>query len=176
MDADLAEMLDHHRIRKVLARYCRATDRADEAGMAAVYAEDSWDDHGTVKATGADFSRIMCRQIEETTDTLTHSLGQSLITVRGDEAGAETYFTAIVLQPGADGTPVCGQLGGRFVDRLVREADGQWKISRRTVLRDWSIALPVTTDWELSRTLTPGCRSINDPSYAVLGDGRGDCP
>jgi hypothetical protein len=36
-------------------------------------------------------------------------------------------------------------------------------------MRDWSVAIPMTCDWELSKTLMPGTRSGDDPSYAVLG-------
>ncbi|MDG2002197.1 MAG: nuclear transport factor 2 family protein [Novosphingobium sp.] len=168
MDAELQEMLDQFRIRKVLAEYCRGSDRADEALMRSVYAEDSWDDHGIVQADGAEFSRVMCQMVVDTTDTMSHTLGQSLITVDGDEAGAETYFIAVALDGEADGKPCCNQLGGRFVDKLVREA-GEWKVKHRVVMRDWSVAIPVTTDWESSKTLRPGERSGADHSYEVFG-------
>jgi len=59
MDARIQEMLDHHEIRKTLAEYCHGCDRADEPHMGSVYASDSWDDHGDVKASGDDFARIM---------------------------------------------------------------------------------------------------------------------
>ena len=59
-------------------------------------------------------------------------------------------------------------LGGRFVDRLVREG-GQWKIKHRTAMRDWSVAIPLTHDWDSSHTLMPGARSNDDASFAVLG-------
>lgn len=168
MDADLQEMLDHHRIRKTLAEYCRGSDRCDEALMAGIYARESWDDHGIVQAPGDAFARIMCGMVVETTETMTHLLGQSSIAVRGDEVGAETYFIAVAREATPDGTGRCCQLGGRFVDRLVRE-DGRWKVSHRTVVRDWSVAIPMTHDWESSNTLTPGARSNADPSFAVLG-------
>ncbi len=48
MEDELQEMLEHFRIRKVLAEYCRGSDRADEPLMASNYAADSWDDHGVV--------------------------------------------------------------------------------------------------------------------------------
>jgi hypothetical protein len=84
VDAELEEMLDHFRIRRVLAEYCRGSDRCDEPLMASVYAADSWDDHGLVKAPGDEFARIMCGMVAETTESLSHTLGQSLITIDGD--------------------------------------------------------------------------------------------
>ena len=172
MDEELQEMLDHFRIRKVLAEYCRGVDRADEPLMASIYSTDSWDDHGTISAPGDEFSRQMCASVVETTQTLAHTLGQSLITIDGDEAGAETYFIAVARDTSAEGKEMCNQLGGRFADRLIRE-NGQWKVKHRTVLRDWSVAIPLDHDWVLSNMLTPGQRSDEDHTYAVLGTSHG---
>lgn len=172
MDNELREMMDHFQIRKLLSEYCRGSDRADEPLMAGIYAADSWDDHGIVQAPGAEYARIMCARVEETTESLSHLLGQSLISIDGDTAGAETYFLAVARDTSADGMPMCNQLGGRFVDQLVRE-NGQWKVKHRKVLRDWSVAIPLHHDWDLSNTLTPGQRSDADHSYSVLGTAHG---
>ena len=172
MEDDLREMLDHFRIRKVLADYCRGVDRVDEPLMRSIYARDSFDDHGTVRAPGPEFCRQMCESVAETTETLAHTLGQSVISIDGDEAGAETYFIAVARDTAPDGTRMCNQLGGRFADRLVRE-DGAWKVKHRTVLRDWSVAIPLDHDWALSNMLTPGERSGTDKSYEVLGASHG---
>lgn len=175
MEEDLREMIDHFQIRKLLAEYSRGCDRADEPLMASIYAQDSWDDHGIVQATGAEYSRIMCGRVKEETESLSHILGQSLIRIDGDSAGAETYFVAVARDTAEDGTPMCNQLGGRFIDQLVRE-DGRWKVRHRKVLRDWSVAIPLHHDWVLSNTLTPGQRSDDDHSYAVLGQRHGAGP
>jgi hypothetical protein len=167
MDAEVQEMLDHFRIRKVLAQYCRGSDRADETLMRSVYAQDSWDDHGIVQADGAEFSRVMCRMVIDTTDTMSHTLGQSLIEIDGDEARAETYFIAVTLSE-SDGTPMCNQLGGRYADQLRREGDA-WKIVKRTAIRDWSISLRVEADSFAAAQLIPGARSAADPGVAVIG-------
>ena len=176
VNADLIEMIDHFQIRKLLAQYSRGCDRADLPLMASIYAADSWDDHGIVQATGAEYSSIMCNRVKTETESLSHLLGQSLITIDGDQAGAETYFIAIARDTAADGTPMCNQLGGRFIDQVIRE-NGQWKVKHRKVLRDWSVAIPLHHDWVLSNTLTRGERSNDDHSYAVLGTihgGSGD--
>lgn len=168
MDPRLQEMLDHYEITKTLAEYAHGCDRCDEPRMASVYHADSWDDHGMFKAGGKQFAREMCAHILETYECMYHLHGQSIITVTGDEAGAETYFFAAALAKGEDGKMICSQLGGRFVDRLVRE-DGVWLIKHRMVMRDWTIALPVEQDWEPARTLTWGKHSNEDPAFAALG-------
>jgi hypothetical protein len=172
VDERLQEMLDHFEISKTLKEYCRGCDRCDEPRMASVYLEDSWDDHGRVQAPGAEFSRIMIGDILATTETLSHLLGQSTITVDGDAAGAETYFIAGMQSRRDDGTKMCNLLGGRYVDRLERE-DGRWRIKHRIVLRDWSSSVPVEHDWTDHAQLRAGHRSGDDISFQALGEIHG---
>jgi hypothetical protein len=172
VDERLQEMLDHYEITKTLRDYCRGCDRCDEPLMGSVYLEDSWDDHGSVKASGAEFTRIMIGDILARTETLSHLLGQSEVTVNGDEAGAETYFIAGMKNSSGDGERMCNLLGGRFVDRLRRE-EGRWRIEHRTVLRDWSVSIPVHEDWTDTASLREGQRSGEDVSFAVLGTQHG---
>jgi hypothetical protein len=160
------EIIDHHLIRQVLAEYCNACDRCDQIRMAAVYAQDSWDDHGPRGGKGSDFAKVITEEMIDI-DSLSHLLGQSMIKVDGDRAGAETYFLAVMRVDSAEGGPLIHQLGGRFVDELVREEQG-WKISHRIALRDWSITLPVSQDYVATQGLQPG-RGMKDPCFAALG-------
>jgi hypothetical protein len=168
MDERVQEMLDHHEIRKTLSEYCQGADRCDRERMGSVYLEDSWDDHGMVKATGPDFARIMSAQIWQTSRSMYHLLGQSIINVRGDEAGAETYFLAASQVEEDDGSVTTNQLGGRFVDTLRRE-NGGWLIKHRVVVKDWTLAFPGQQPWVPAESLVPGERSDTDPAFAVLG-------
>jgi hypothetical protein len=136
--------------------------------MASVYLEDSWDDHGVVRAPGPEFARVMTERMLNNTNSLSHLLGQSLINVDGDKAGAETYFLAVSRATSDDGVEMCNQLGGRFVDKL-RRVNGRWLIEHRCVVRDWSISMPIERDWTIEAGLTKGQRSDRDPSFAVLG-------
>lgn len=168
MDQRLQKMLDHYEITKTLADYCHGCDRCDEPYMRAVYLADSWDDHGVFRAPGTEFARVITGQIRTTTNSLSHLLGQSLIKLAGDEAGAETYFLAVSRTTRDDGVEMCNQLGGRFVDTLQRQ-DGRWLIKHRRVVRDWSISMPIESDWAANQELAEGQRSSADPSFAVLG-------
>lgn len=168
MNERLQEMLDHYEITKTLNEYCHGCDRCDETQMASVYLKDGWDDHGRIQAIGSEFARIMTGEILATTQTLSHLLGQSMINVKGDEAGAETYFFAVAHSTDEGGVKLCNQLGGRFVDKLQRE-NGRWRIKHRIVVRDWSISIPVELDWTTHSGLRDGERSNADPSYTALG-------
>jgi hypothetical protein len=165
IDARLQELLDHHEIRMLLAEYCHGCDRGDEVQMASVYCEESWDDHGRVRADGKAFSAQMTRELVDYASVCSHLLGQSLIRVQGDTAGAETYFLATVTYPGKASV---NQLGGRYVDTLERE-NGAWKIKKRICIRDWSMTVPVEADWLANDPFVGPSMSQNDPSYAALG-------
>lgn len=166
VSARLQEMLDHYEISKVLNAYCHGCDRGDQLLMESVYAEESWDEHGQSSGTGKDFTRTIMSGLPYSR-CISHLQGQTTIHVQGDEAGAETYFFAVVCNE-LDGKEVVNQLGGRYVDRLVREGGG-WKIRHRTCVRDWSISLPVEADWIGTRGHRQGARSGEDPSYGALG-------
>jgi hypothetical protein len=165
----LQEMLDHHDIRQLLAAYCHGCDRGDEVEMAGTYAADSWDDHGPRKMEGRRFSIETVEESLRTTRVVSHMLGQSFIKLDGDAAGAETYFIATVIYPGRDGgEDTLNQLGGRYVDRLVREG-GQWRIKDRMCIREWSISHSTERDWLANRGFEETRRGGEDHSYRALG-------
>jgi hypothetical protein len=167
MAGKLQEMLDHYEITRVISTYCHACDRLDQVQTANVYWEDSWDDHGFIKAPGPEFAELATKSLAEISEMCSHQLGQSLVNVRGDEAGAETYFQAVTVSRTEDGSEVLNLLGGRFVDTLVRRG-GEWKFKTRLVVRDWSMSQPITRDWLQGMGHVPGRRSNDDPSCAVL--------
>lgn len=169
MDPRLQEMLDHHEIRKVLALYCHACDRTDAELMASVYArEGSYDDHGIVRGPGDHYAREMTAIIADITTAISHTLGQSIIQVDGDEARAETFFLAFMTADGEDGTPRVSQLAGRFVDRLERGADG-WRIKHRVAVHDLSVTHRIDEDFMATNELVRGSRGSDDPGAALLG-------
>lgn len=168
MDPRLQELLDHHDIRQLLATYCHGCDRGDEVEMAGTYSADSWDDHGARKMDGRRFSIETVEESLRTTTVVSHLLGQSLIRVEGDRAGAETYFIATVRYPTADRGEIHNQLGGRYVDTLVRE-EGTWRIQRRICVREWSLSQPVERDWLAGKGFVDSRRGSADASYPVLG-------
>jgi hypothetical protein len=169
LDPRLQELLDHHEIRQLLASYCHGCDRGDEVEMAGTYATDSWDDHGPRKMEGRRFSIETVEESMRTTSVVSHMLGQSLIKIQGDRAGAETYFIATVVYPAREDRPqTLNQLGGRYVDTLVHEG-GEWRIKERICVREWSISHPIECDWLAGRGFEETCRGQDDHSYRALG-------
>lgn len=175
MDPRLQEIIDHHEIRKLLAEYCNACDRCDQPRMAAVYCDDSWDDHGRDHSgRGVDFAASIMSGMRHN-NSCSHLLGQSIVTIDGDSAGAETYFLAVIRSGGDGETEMLHQLGGRYVDRLEREG-GAWKIRHRTAVRDWSITLPMEQDWIGTQGLKEGRRTNGDLCFAALGFAHSGVP
>ncbi|TAK54918.1 MAG: nuclear transport factor 2 family protein [Gammaproteobacteria bacterium] len=167
MDHRLQQMLDHHEIRTVLSEYCHGCDRLDQVRMASVYLDGSWDDHGVHKMPGSAFAEVATSSLLKDSNMCVHHLGQSLIRIDGDEAGADTYFIAVLRRTVEDGQEILDQMGGRFVDRFRRH-NGKWKISHRTCVREWSISHPVQQDWLIGMPFVNGERSGRDPSFLVL--------
>lgn len=83
-------MLDHYEITKTLNEYCHGCDRLDEAHMRSVYLDDSWDDHGAVKAPGPEYARIMSAQIASNSESLAHLMGQTMGLVHSGPPSALT--------------------------------------------------------------------------------------
>jgi hypothetical protein len=142
---------DKAELSELLAVLASAMDRADRARIAACYAEDSYDDHGTFKGTGREFADFICDS--RVMSSMHHLLGQSVFDVNGDEAWGETFYNF----HGLVGRAVVSA-HGRYVD-YFRRIDGHWKLSYRRVVPD---VAPLGDDagayWRPSR-------SRSDPSY-----------
>jgi hypothetical protein len=168
MDKRLQEMLDHYEITKLLNEYCHGCDRMDQVYMASVYSQNSWDDHGRNKCPGPEFASRTMNDMQAMCNMCSHLMGQTLIRISGDEAGAESYFIATVRSSTDEGGELLKQLGGRYIDTFVREA-GQWRIKRRICVRDWSISQPISNDWLAGAGFVEGQRSNDDASASALG-------
>ncbi len=166
-EAKLQEMWDHHEIRQLLATYCHGCDRADEREMASVYAEESWDDHGNNKCDGKEFTYLILAEARVTTRVLSHQLGQSLIQSKGESAAAETYFVATLISDTDDGESM-SQLGGRYVDTLIKE-EGAWRIKERLCVLDWSTMKLNDPGHHGAMGFIPGQRGALDVSWEKLG-------
>jgi hypothetical protein len=167
MQKRLQELWDHHEIRQLLATYCHGCDRADAAEMASVYAAQSWDDHGPNKCDGREFAHLILEQARRTTRVVSHQLGQSLIRVDGDHAATETYFVATLIADTDEGERMT-QLGGRYVDTLLREG-GAWRVKERLCVRDWSSTGLIDAGYLARSGFIEGARGAADVSWEKLG-------
>lgn len=132
----LQALADKEAIREVLYRYCRAVDRRDWDLLRSVYFEDAFEDHGPVARCNApEYIDIMQKRVEVGNRTISqHVMYNILIDLDGDTARSEGYFRAVV---GGGGSTDLLTAGGRYIDQLERR-DGQWRISHRIALVEWS--------------------------------------
>jgi ketosteroid isomerase-like protein len=133
--SELMSLVEKERIRELLARWSRASDRADDAGIAACYLENSVDSHGPFLGTGKEFAERPLRHSDAVIST-THFLGQSIIDLDGDKAYCETYFLCPEVRK-FDGDALYIQIMGRYLD-VVRKVSGLWLIESRRVVLDWA--------------------------------------
>lgn len=146
--------LDKLELGELVAVLSSAVDRGDRERIAACYAEESYDDHGSFKGSGSAFAEFVCGPGAMT--RMHHLLGQSVFDVDGDEAWGETFFVF----HGAAGTFAVSGCG-RYVDHF-RKADGSWKLVYRRVVPDESPAGDdPTAYWVASR-------NRSDPSFDRL--------
>ena len=125
----LADLRDRLAIADVLAAFCERVDEYDIAGLAEVFTEDCFTDYGPgrggpVSGLAAVQARIARGQAEFRRTH--HQLGQSRVTVTGDDATAVTYVTAT--HEHRDGARSRVHL--RYLDRL-RRTGGGWRIAER---------------------------------------------
>lgn len=138
-DADrIAAMLDEHEIQRLLMRYGLALDTRDWPLLRRCFTPDVVVDFGVRRGVAEGVEAVVrtCHRALSGLDASQHLLGTCVIDVDGDRASASTFVQAqhYLL------TAMAGNLftvGGRYVDQLVRTADG-WRIERRQLVTLWT--------------------------------------
>jgi len=162
------ELRDREDIRDVITAYSRAIDRRDRALLDRLFWADGSCDYGAFRGTSVEFVDWAMNRTAQFSRSQ-HMLGQILIHVSGERAGAETYFTA--LQTPIGQTPACADesVSGRYLDRLEKR-NGEWRIHTRLVAFEWLRHFPDTIGWPPDVARTLGARAPNDAIYTFLAD------
>jgi len=167
-DPEIQELLDKQAIHEVMVRYCRGLDRMDAALIGSVYHPDAHDDHGGRTFRGSDAGASIIEWLRESRVEMgSHHITNLTITIDGDTAACESYYSGFMLECHDDGARRTMQMLGRYLDRLERR-EGEWRISDRRVVTEMYRYLPADGEpaaphWHLDTREAP------DPSYAVLG-------
>jgi hypothetical protein len=162
-----AEQLGHRQaIVDTLYIHSRGLDRADENLLKTAYWEDAEVDYGAFKGSAQQFCEIISPALTSQYELTQHNLGQSYIELQGDTAKAETYVHARHLLIGALEEL---NFAGRYLDNLEYR-DGQWRISQRHVVMDWSFRKTVKDErqGEAFDALSKGRSDQDDPSFAFF--------
>lgn len=164
MALDQSLIADRLELRDLIARLCRAIDRADRDGIIASYAEESYDDHGAgFRGNGRDFADYMVDGPGSGGAKFQlHILGQSVFDVDGDEAFGETAYIMVAQLPTGD----LAQAIGRYLDYCQR-IDGGWKIKYRRVVSDY-VGTVNSTEFPGAEGLLTSARDKSDPVYQQM--------
>jgi hypothetical protein len=167
-DPEIQELLAKQAIHDVMVRYCRGLDRMDAALIGSVYHPDAHDDHGGRTFRGSDAGASIVEWLRESRVEMgSHHITNLTITVDGNTAVCESYYSGFMLECHDSGEQRTMQMLGRYLDRLERR-DDEWKISDRRVVTEMYRYLPADGDpaaphWHVDT------REVPDPSYALLG-------
>jgi hypothetical protein len=161
----ISEIVAHHHIRICIAALARGEDRRDVAIISGCFWPDATVDFGVFNGSFNDYLAWVVPGAASIPVTL-HTLGQSLIHLRGAAAAVETHITAYHrIDFGEAEHDVF--LGGRYLDQMERR-DGEWRIAKRSMLYDWSKDMGVATDWSQGLMGMPFLRG--DPVGRTKGD------
>jgi len=128
-DRALRELLDRQQIADLLARYCERLDEYDIEEVAATFTHNAITDYGPGRGGEVVGRRQIAERIADGQASFrrtAHQLGQSIVTIDGDQATATTYVTA--WHEWRDDRQEALRL--RYIDQLVRTTDG-WLIAHR---------------------------------------------
>lgn len=166
---EIAELIDHYKLKKLVTAYCRAVDRRDVRLMRELYHPDAIDDHGQIfYGTAEAFYEFLPGALVQFSMT-THHIANSIFRIEGDYAEGETYLIAAHVTK--EQPPRNLIVSGRYLDKFERR-DGQWRFSHRVSLVDWANfdaeALGEMFPAQNERQTALGRVDLEDPSYLFL--------
>jgi hypothetical protein len=140
MDPLLQELLDKKACEEVLMRYGRTLDWLDEEGHATCFWPDAEVDYGFFTGSGEGWvSSVM--PVEMSATRRWHLSGGILIEIEGNTARSECYGFTVSAVKAEDGQTTDNLFGGRYLDELEKR-DGEWRLSKRRYVLDFSYQLP----------------------------------
>ena len=140
MDKQLKELLDTKACEDVLMRYGRTLDWLDETGHEDCFWPDADIDYGFFKGTGKDWVPLVM-EVEAGASRRWHVSTGVVVQVRGESAKSECYGLTVGTSENELGESVDTMFGGRYLDEFEKR-QGQWRISKRTYLADWTHHFP----------------------------------
>lgn len=145
MDARLADLLGRDAIRRAIVALARGEDRRDAALITAAYWPDSVTDYGVFKGNFAEYLAWVVPGAKAITNTQ-HVLGQSHVELSEDSAKVETQVISYHRIDYGAGDEHDTVIGGRYLD-VFDKRNGEWRITTRTMLYDWSQDWGAAIDW-----------------------------
>ena len=155
---------DRAAIAQLLATYCHGIDHHDWALVQSCFAPDATLRYGQYDGDPTGFVQYAR---EGLTGMIRHShqLGQTYIERLHSGIRSETYATCFHRYQTEEG-PEDLVVGARYVDDLVQDPSGAWRIAQRTMIYDWTRMDPVKAELQDS-SLIRGSVEDSDPWYVT---------
>ncbi|MCX2980532.1 nuclear transport factor 2 family protein [Halieaceae bacterium IMCC14734] len=136
----LQELLDERACEAVLMRYGRTLDWLDQTGQEQCFWPDAEIDYGFFKGSGEEWVPVVMA-VEAASERRWHICTGVTVQVQGTNAKSECYGLTVAAAKDDTGVLVDTVFGGRYLDELEKR-DGEWRISRRTYIADWTQSFP----------------------------------
>ncbi|MEH6571252.1 MAG: nuclear transport factor 2 family protein [Halioglobus sp.] len=140
MDEKLQELLDKKACEDVLMRYGRTLDWLDQTGQESCFWPDAKIDYGFFQGSGQDWVPLVM-DVEAGASRRWHVCTGVMVQIRGDSAKSECYGLTVGTSENEQGEQIDTMFGGRYLDELEKR-EGQWRISKRTYIADWTQQFP----------------------------------
>lgn len=160
-DTVIAQLAAKEQIRELAMLYSRGVDRKDIALLRTLYAEGSYDNHGSFFTGPADQYLAFLERSFAGIHVSAHSICNHLVSVNGDEGEGEVYALAFHVFPDGKGGWIEDFMIVRYVDRYRKEA-GRWLFASRDVMFDHRSNRPIAAPQ------TPFPSWEGDASYTAL--------
>lgn len=157
-------MTPREQIDRCILAYTRGIDRLDgELIASAFHPGATLEGYGSSGETTIEaFVDQALTSLRERFDATQHRVSNTRVVWGDRDAAVETYVLAFHTQLQDEGPDRLLTFNGRYLDRFT-EVDGEWRIARRRLRKDWSriedIQASMPGDW------TYGTRDRTDASY-----------
>ena len=161
----LEEVVAQQAISELGCRYARGVDRGDPKIIRSAFHDDAAIVSGAFNGPAVEFATAIGGLLDETSTRVAHTVTNHWIDIDGDNAVGESYVVAF--QGTKGDSPQDVMTGGRYIDRYERR-NGEWKISHRTFVMDWTTSADSKDLMGLGmfEDMVKGERGKGDPVYA----------
>ena len=159
------EVVAQQAISELGCRYARGVDRGDPEIIRSAFHDDAAIVSGAFNGPAVEFATAIGGLLDEISIRVAHTVTNHWIDIDGDNAVGESYVVAF--QGTKGDSPQDVMTGGRYIDRYERR-NGEWKISHRTFVMDWTTSADSKDLMGLGmfEDMVKGERGKGDPVYA----------
>lgn len=167
LDRTIATLAAKEALHELEMAYCRGVDRRDPNLMRSIYFEDAIEEHGAMfKGRSHDFVDWVFGELLGRYESTAHYVLNEWYKVDGDYAEGETHRISYHRFPPPQRREVVAAC--RTFNRYACR-DGVWKITYRSVARDWITERPVDDAlYEGSFAMPLSAAGPGDASYQLL--------